>query len=410
MFPTLLGPTRGATCTNCQFEFPVAAETCRPELPTRCDRCGGLCDVAATVHPGQTAELEPFRFDTLGGHNPAHNIGRWDVIAFEEPSSGSTQVKRVWGLPGEAIELRDGEAWVEGKLLRKSLSELQKLAVPVYDLQNGGSGQWWVSTAHETSQPSSLALQSDQILHFQFCRPAPVHPSDVPAQQWLAASPIVDSYSINQGLSIALHPVDDFLLSLSLSQPLQGELRIELRKHEQTVCVVLDSSGEPADARDTDFSNLVEPTNDSDQAAAVWRIAGQQRIAIGWCDGRLLLESELQSRVIEASALDLAISATAGSLANLSPTDSLWEPHELVRLEATVPVVITQLQLSRDLYLMPMFAGSQDNDSVSKSPESLAGFYVLGDNLPVSRDSRQQLGRVSPSQVLGRISPAAVAP
>ena len=423
MFPALMGPTRRATCTACQFNFPVAAETYRPELPTRCERCGGLCDVAAAVQPGQTADLEPLNLenlDTLGGQHPADGIRRyirrWDLIAFKEPSSGNTLVKRVWGLPGEAIELRGGEAWVEGELLRKSLSELRQLSVPVYDLQHGGSGQWWisnvaevaktfdVSTANKTSQPSSLALQPSQFLHYQFCRSAPVHPSEVPAQQWLVASPMVDSYSINQGLSTALHSVDDCLLSLSLDQPLIGSLGIEMRLQAHVIRVVLESTDEPTQPLDTNSVNHVDPASDSGQAVATWRIAGRQSIDVGWCEGRLLLESDGQSLVVEAGELELAFSAASHSVTNSASADLPWGPHELFRLGATVPVVITQLQLSRDLYLAPALDASPNRDSDRESPESLSGFYVLGDNLPGSRDSRQQLGRVSPSQVLGRIS------
>lgn len=401
MFPALLGPTRGATCSACQFNFPVAAETYRPELPTRCERCGGLCDVAEEIQPGQTAELEPLSFDTFSGQNPVHPIRRWELIAFQEPSSGSTQVKRVWGLPGEAIELREGEAWVDGQLLRKSLAELRQLAVPVYDLRIGGSGQWWLSNSNEISQPASLSLQPGQVVRFQLCRPAPVHPLEVPAEQWLEPSPMVDSYSINQGISTALQPVEDCLLSLSLSQPLNGSLTIELRRNERVIRVVLASPDEPTEVRETSNVNNVDPLNGTDQAVATWHIAGQKQIEVGWCDGRLLLESDLQLGVIEVDELELALSAK-----NTSPSHDLpWESHELFRLEASGLSVITGLKLSRDLYLAPAIAAPPDSDSASESPESLAGYYVLGDNLPVSRDSRQQLGRVSPTQLLGRISP-----
>ncbi|MEZ6151038.1 MAG: S26 family signal peptidase [Pirellulaceae bacterium] len=401
MFPTLLGPTRQAKCAACQFEFPVAAETYRPELPTRCERCGGSCDVAAAVHPGQTAELEPLSFDGLAGQDPAHHLRRWDLIAFQEPPSGSTQVKRVWGLPGETIELRDGELWVDGELLRKSLSELRRLAVPVYDLKHSTSGLWWLSTMDEASQPARLSLKPGQIVRFQFCRPAPIHPSEVPAERWLEASPMVDSYSINQGLSTALHAVDDCLLSLRLSQPLHGELAIEMHLHERVIRVVLESAGEPLESRLSSPVNDAEPTSDTDQAVATWRIVGQMQIDVGRCDGRLLLESDLQSRVIEADELELAFSAAP----NAPSTDTPWGSHELFRLDASVPLDITQLQLSRDLYLAPATHGSPNHESSNTPSGSLAGYYVLGDNLPVSLDSRQQFGRIPPSQVLGRIIP-----
>ncbi|MEO8269820.1 MAG: S26 family signal peptidase [Aureliella sp.] len=399
MFPALMGPTLGATCTACQFTYPVAAETFRPELPTRCERCGGLCGVAAAIQPGQTAKLQRLSVDTLSDQNSSKHIRRWDLIAFQEPASGSTHVKRVWGLPGEAIELRDGEAWVDGKLLRKSLAELRQLAVPVYDMQRGGGGQWWSSKVNELSKSASLSLQPGQVFHFQFCRPAPVHPSEVPSDLWLEASPVVDSYSINQGLSTVLHPVDDCLLSLGLGQPFHGALTIEIRLHERVVRVELESIELSTESLGTNVAANVEPKSDSGQAVSTWRIAGQHRIDVGWCDGRLLLESDAQSRAIEADELALAFSAPD----ILHSANSQWGPHELFRLEASGTLVVSELRLFRDLYLVRAFGGTEHRSFPRESPERTSGFYVLGDNLPVSQDSRQHLGRVSPSQVLGRI-------
>jgi len=45
---------------------------------------------------------------------------RWDIIVFKYPENISTNyIKRLWGLPGETIEVRDGDVWINGKLARK---------------------------------------------------------------------------------------------------------------------------------------------------------------------------------------------------------------------------------------------------------------------------------------------------
>jgi signal peptidase I len=43
---------------------------------------------------------------------------RWDLIIFHPPEDPSTlYVKRLVGLPGEKLEIRDGAVWVDGKKL-----------------------------------------------------------------------------------------------------------------------------------------------------------------------------------------------------------------------------------------------------------------------------------------------------
>lgn len=41
-------------------------------------------------------------------------IQRWDVVAARIPSLKNLVIKRVVGLPNEAVELKDGKLWVNG--------------------------------------------------------------------------------------------------------------------------------------------------------------------------------------------------------------------------------------------------------------------------------------------------------
>lgn len=45
---------------------------------------------------------------------------RWDVAVFEYPLQRNVHfVKRVIGLPGESVEIRDGDVWIDGRVARK---------------------------------------------------------------------------------------------------------------------------------------------------------------------------------------------------------------------------------------------------------------------------------------------------
>ena len=59
---------------------------------------------------------------------------RWEVVALRCPrNAGQIVVKRVVGLPGEDLEVRDGDVYVNGEIARKNLAQQRELAILVHD-------------------------------------------------------------------------------------------------------------------------------------------------------------------------------------------------------------------------------------------------------------------------------------
>jgi signal peptidase I len=59
---------------------------------------------------------------------------RWDVVVFKVPTDGDTNyIKRLIGLPGEKIELIDGDVFVNGQLARKTADAQHTLWFSYYD-------------------------------------------------------------------------------------------------------------------------------------------------------------------------------------------------------------------------------------------------------------------------------------
>ncbi len=59
---------------------------------------------------------------------------RWEVVVFQNPNRPrETYLKRVAGLPGETVHIRDGNVFVDGRLVRKTLAEQRALAISVHD-------------------------------------------------------------------------------------------------------------------------------------------------------------------------------------------------------------------------------------------------------------------------------------
>jgi signal peptidase I len=63
---------------------------------------------------------------------------RWETIVFRNPHPGSGDgadafIKRVVGLPGEAVQVRDGDIYINGHVARKRLADLHAMRLLVYD-------------------------------------------------------------------------------------------------------------------------------------------------------------------------------------------------------------------------------------------------------------------------------------
>ena len=57
---------------------------------------------------------------------------RFELVVLRSPEApGQWCLKRVVGLPGERVEIRGGDLWIDGRVLRKSLAEMRETAVLV---------------------------------------------------------------------------------------------------------------------------------------------------------------------------------------------------------------------------------------------------------------------------------------
>jgi signal peptidase I len=153
MAPSLLGYHRRIVCPACDYLFaqgaafdgdfpseqdhspigPDAAwadfDTARPLALAECPNCG-----CADLSPAGIPRNEG---DQLLVHKHAYlfrDPKRWEVIVFRNPDDPrQAYVKRVIGLPGETIELRDGEVYADGLLCRKPYPVQKSIRVPIAD-------------------------------------------------------------------------------------------------------------------------------------------------------------------------------------------------------------------------------------------------------------------------------------
>ncbi len=127
MATTLLGSHRDVVCADCGFRFACGVE--QPLRRAVCPNCG---------YAGNELEsLLEIRGDRLLFDQTAFALRaprRWEVVALRCPrNAGQIVVKRVVGLPGEDLEVRDGDVYVNGEIARKDLAQQRELAILVHD-------------------------------------------------------------------------------------------------------------------------------------------------------------------------------------------------------------------------------------------------------------------------------------
>lgn len=160
MAPTLPGFHKRATCPKCRYEFAVGTtndgagaarvihktdfgrepdgESIVTKRMTRfkpnsthavCPNCGFTQIDIAPLPKTQGDQLLVFK-NAYAFQEPR----RWEVVVFRNPSEPlQAYVKRAVGLPGEAIELKQGDVWIDGHRVRKSLKEQKAVRILVFD-------------------------------------------------------------------------------------------------------------------------------------------------------------------------------------------------------------------------------------------------------------------------------------
>lgn len=157
MADTLRGEHAMTACSNCGFEFAVGPDvTPRGPLPptfAHCVNCRTLFrnperPPPQGVQPQEFGRLPALPMPMRGGdriivHGWAYEFPfkwldslspqRWDVVVFKFPTEPNTNyIKRLIGLPGETIEMIDGDIFADGRIARKPQYAQHSLWMPAY--------------------------------------------------------------------------------------------------------------------------------------------------------------------------------------------------------------------------------------------------------------------------------------
>lgn len=366
MAPTLMGPHHQWQCPDCQRTVRCDAEA----LPASgdeatCPHCGARSDVATgTLQAGERLLVDRTAFSLRAPR-------RWEAVALQSPEEdGSLCVKRVVGLPGESVEIADGDVLVDGRRQRKPLAVQLAIAIAVADdrdlerWHSAREGAWKLS-GDRWEHTAGTAGRIDW-LEYHHQEPATAGAND--------NSPILDGSPVNQNESRKLNPVSDVILRCTLHGAAADKafLTIHARGDEFRLILPLGGGGARLSHNGTRVKGgRVESGQQANLAIETVVTDGRFSIRAG---GKSVLEYEFEPLPRrEEAGPRVAIGADAAALA------------------------VSGLTVLRDVHYTP---GPGGQTRYRLGPDE---YFVLGDNSANSVDSRKwnKAGGVKTAALLG---------
>jgi signal peptidase I len=88
---------------------------------------------------------------------------RWEPAVFRCPSDlTKPYVKRVVGLPGEQIQVFDGDVYINGRLTRKTLGECRETCIPIFDMNFVPKDDGWAKRWSVDRQPAEAGAPHNE--------------------------------------------------------------------------------------------------------------------------------------------------------------------------------------------------------------------------------------------------------
>lgn len=147
MAPTLMGKHKDVQCPMCGYRYQANASDQNDKAvevsSTACPMCHFTADVALGNPQGEDyPSYDGDRILVAKFPYEFEDPKRWDVVVFKYPGNAvQNYIKRLVGLPGETVRIRDGNLWIhkpdmppgEFKIARKPPEKILAMLQPVYD-------------------------------------------------------------------------------------------------------------------------------------------------------------------------------------------------------------------------------------------------------------------------------------
>lgn len=416
MAATLNGAHADRMCPNCGWEYALGVEdtgAVQAQM-VACPNCRWVQINPARAERGAAREaiinppLHRKSGDRIVVHGWPYVLGgdfgprRWDVVVFKVPSDGQTNyIKRLIGLPGEKIEIIDGDIFANDQIQRKPAPMREALWFP-YFVQDyrplhpsnqpqisppGGYHPRWVAVADkpgwiglDTREPS-VDLVGKERAEARFITTVQGEPAAI----------ITNFYGYNAPYPVNLLAQGDLVPDLRISCEVTfldgpGYVELSSTKAGERFAAKLFRDGRVLVERQSTGAQ----TSDEWGRASVTLPSGRPvRFALGNADYRISVE--VGDRVVWASGDDYSI--TPHQAREHARRKQL---PRLILAAEDVDARLSHVRIDRDIYysnMHPAFQGDFPGLSFNAgmgNPITLGPreYFVCGDNSPSSKDSR----------------------
>jgi len=351
----------------------------RPILPSRCPRCNRhlLTDKEMPVANGD-------RILVLKCIYQFFKPRRWDVIVFKNPPNPTINyIKRLVGLPGETVQIVDGDVYIEGQISRKPPKVQNELWMPVYDNdyqpvrpgEDSFNGHVWQQPFKNVRDSKWITTDSKSPTIFRLDSPADELNSLVYDTSVGNDFKATYAYDDIDGYPYMPYCSDLMVRFHCRTADSQGRVGVALSKYGITYKAWIDLAGEMViaksdkDGRTSDLIRLGPvPVTDS----ALVKFAN--------VDHRLIFQYGSKELTYD---LGRDIEDAVGMIEDTEPRAEIFGSGTLA---------LSHVAIFRDIhYTAAKFANSSEYGRATKDNPFVLGedeFFVLGDNSPNSEDGR----------------------